>query len=410
MLCLLVIGLTSGLAQTKKQPAGSAPTTKATPKPATSNPNEGIFAEIVTDKGIIQLQLEYQKAPVTVANFVSLAEGTNASVTDEKLKGKPFYDGLKFHRVIADFMIQGGDPAGNGSGGPGYSFADETRQDLKHDKPGILSMANSDPQTKQAYSNKGKTNGSQFFITHKETAWLDGKHTVFGHVVKGMDVVNAIKQDDVIKKIIITRKGEEAKKFDAAKVFADYMANRATNEAKEAAIEAENRKKQADAEAQKQAEYKTKFAPVIAAKAKYLAETKTTATETPSGVKYKVLQKGTDKKPANGATVYLNYAGYLEDGTLFDSSYETVNKEYGKYDAARAQQNGYQPFPFPYGKKDGLIAGFIEALDFMNIGDKYLVYIPAKLAWAERGAGSAIPPNSNVVFEIEMLENAPAKQ
>lgn len=399
ILCLLVIGLTSSLAQTKK-PAAKKPAAAAqTNKPAT-NASDGIFAEIVTDKGIIQLQLEYKKTPITVANFISLAEGTNTSVTDPNLKGKPFYDGLKFHRVIADFMIQGGDPAGNGSGGPGYAFKDEFVSDLKHSGPGILSMANSGP----------KTNGSQFFITHKDTPWLDGKHTIFGHVTKGQDVVNAIKQDDVIKKIIITRKGEEAKAFDAAKVFADYMGNKANDDAKEAAIAAENRKKQAEAEAQKQAEYKTKYASVISAKAKYFTDTKAKATETASGVKYKVLQKGTGKKPADGATVYINYAGYLEDGTLFDSSYESVNKEYGKFDENRAAQNGYQPFPFPYGKKDGLIAGFIEGLDLMNFGDKYLVYIPAKLAWAERGAGTAIPPNSNVIFEIEMLENAPDKK
>ena len=392
ILCLLVIGLTSSMAQTKKKPVAA----KAVP--AASNATEGIFAEIDTDKGKILLQLEYKKTPVTVANFVALAEGTNASVTDANLKGKPFFNGLKFHRVIADFMIQGGDPAGNGSGGPGYAFKDEFVSDLKHNRPGVLSMANSGP----------KTNGSQFFITHKETPWLDNKHTVFGFVIKGQEVVNAIKQDDLIKSITITRKVAEAKKFDAPKIFADYMANKATDEAKEAAIAAENKRKQAEAEAQRQAEHKAKYGPVFAAKAKYLSETKATATETASGLKYKIIQTGTGKKPADGTNVFIHYAGYLEDGTLFDSSYEAVNKECGKFDENRARQNGYQPFPFQYGKKDGLIAGFIEGLSFMNFGDKAILFIPAKLGYGERGAGNVIPPNSNIIFEVEMLETAPA--
>lgn len=400
ILCLLVIGLTSGLAQTKKKPVA----TKTTPavqvkKPATNNTTDGIFAEIETDKGKILLQLEYQKTPITVANFISLIEGTNTFIADEKYKGKPFYDGLKFHRVINDFMIQGGDPAGNGSGGPGYAFKDEIVPDLKHNRPGVLSMANSGP----------KTNGSQFFITHKETPWLDGKHTVFGYVIQGQDVVNAIKQDDMIKKVTITRKGAEAKKFDATKIFADYMANKAGDEAKEKALAAENKRKQQEAEEQRKAEYKAKYGSVLAAKVKYLNDVKATATETTSGLKYKIIPNATGKKPAEGTNVFIHYAGYLEDGSLFDSSYENVNKEFGKFDENRAKQNGYQPFPFQYGKKEGLIPGFIEALNMMNFGDKIIAFIPSKLGYGERGAGNVIPPNSNIIFEIEMLEAAPAK-
>lgn len=391
ILLLICVGILSTTAQTKKT------TAKSTKPAASASADQGIFAEIETSKGKIVIQLEYQKAPVTVANFISLAEGTNTFVTDEKLKGKHFYDGLKFHRVIADFMIQGGDPAGNGSGGPGYAFKDEFT-DAKFDKAGILAMANSGP----------KTNGSQFFITHKNTDWLTGKHTIFGYVTTGQDVVNAIKQDDLINKITIIRKGADAKKFDAAKTFSDYMANKAGDDAKEAALAAEKQKKQAEDAAKAQAEYKTKYAPVIAAKSKSLSDTKATATETASGLRYKILQTGTGKKPVDGSTVYINYAGYLEDGTLFDSSYETVNKEFGKYDENRAKQNGYQPFPFQYGKKDGLIPGFIEGLNLMNLGDKMLIFIPSKLGYGERGAGNVIPPNSNIIFEIEMTETAPA--
>ncbi len=396
ILLLICLGMLSATAQTTKKPA--AKSTKAIPtKKAIASPaQQGIFAEIETDKGKILIELEYKKTPVTVANFVSLAQGTNTFVNDAKLKGKPFYDGLKFHRVIADFMIQGGDPQGNGTGGPGYAFKDEIT-DAVFDKAGILAMANSGP----------KTNGSQFFITHKDTPWLNGKHTIFGYVVKGQDVVNAIKQDDVIKKVTITKKGAEANKFDAAKVFADYMAGKAVEDQKEAALEAEKRKKEAEIIAAKQAEYKEKFGPIISAKAKYLTETKATTTETPSGLKYKILQKGSGKKPTDGATVYIHYAGYLEDGSLFDSSYESVNKEFGKFDENRAKQNGYQPFPFQYGKKEGLIPGFLEGMSLVNFGDKAIIYIPAKLGYGERGAGNVIPPNSNIVFEIELLETPP---
>jgi FKBP-type peptidyl-prolyl cis-trans isomerase len=296
-------------------------------------------------------------------------------------------------------MIQGGDPAGNGSGGPGYAFKDEFT-DLKHDKPGILSMANSGP----------KTNGSQFFITHKATPWLDGKHTIFGHVTSGMDVVNSIVQNDLINKVIIIRKGAEAKKFDAEKVFADYFNNKSDDDNKQQAIDAENKRKQAEAEAKKLADYNAIYAPIKAAKVAELNILKTNTIETASELKYKITQTGSGKKPVDGATVYIHYAGYLEDGTLFDSSYEEVNKSFGKFDQNRATQNGYQPFPFQAGKKDGLIPGFLEGLNLMNFGDKAVLFIPSKLGYGERGAGNVIPPNANITFEIELLETMPAKK
>nr|WP_315164610.1 peptidylprolyl isomerase [uncultured Flavobacterium sp.] len=376
ILFLLFVGMLNLHSQTTKKtvPVKKPVTTvkaavKPAVKPVVKAPAviEGIFATISTNKGDIVLELEYKKTPVTVANFIALAEGKNTFVTNEKLKGKPFFDGLKFHRVIKDFMIQGGDPSGNGSGGPGYAFKDEIT-DLKHNKPGILSMANSGPTT----------NGSQFFITHKETPWLDGKHTVFGHVTEGMNVVNSIAANDVITKVTIVRKGVLAKKFDAPKVFSDYFNNKSEDQ--------------------------KKVASVITAKKAYLATTKATATTTPSGLAYKITQKGTGVKPANGTTFYFHYAGYFEDGTLFDSSYEDVCKSYGKYDANRAAQNGYQAFPFEAGKKDGMIPGFIEGLENMSFGDKAVVFIPSNLAYGERGAGSVIPPNTTLVFELEMLE------
>ena len=219
---------------------------------------DGIFAEIETNKGKIVLDLNYKKTPVTVANFISLAEGTNPDV-NPKYKGKPFYDGIKFHRVIKDFMIQTGDPLGTGAGDPGYKFKDEIT-DLKHDVAGILSMANSGPNT----------NGSQFFITHKETPWLDGKHTVFGKVVSGMEVVNSIEQNDVMTKVTIVRKGAEAKKFNAVKVFT------AANEADKIAAQKEAKERELkNAQALKEFE-----------------GGKTTA----SGLKYVIIKEGTGEK------------------------------------------------------------------------------------------------------------------
>jgi cyclophilin family peptidyl-prolyl cis-trans isomerase len=347
-----------------------------------NNLPDGLYAKIETNKGIIIVQLDYEKAPITVANFVTLAEGKNEFITNENLKKKPFYDGLKFHRVIKDFMIQGGDPLGTGSGDTGYKFKDEI-SDARFDKGGVLAMANNGPAT----------NSSQFFITHVETPWLDGKHTIFGHVVdKGMEVVNAIVQDDFMNKITIIRNGEAAKKFDAVKTFQDYFA-----------VEAENQKNKMAIDAQANA----KFKAVYDQKAADLTALKTKATKTPTGLQYVITKKAGGKKPANGANIYIHYAGFLENGTLFDSSIEEVAKTFGKYDANRAAQGGYQPIPFQAGKKDGMIPGFIEGLEKLSFGDKAVIFIPSKLGYGEAGAGGVIPPNANIIFEIELLEKMP---
>jgi len=169
----------------------------------------GLYARITTNKGDITLSLEFEKTPLTVANFVGLAEGKIENKA--KKLGVPYYDGIIFHRVINDFMIQGGDPMGTGRGGPGYKFKDEFNSELKHDKAGVLSMANAGPNT----------NGSQFFITHKATPWLNNKHTVFGHTIddESMKVVNSIVKGDKIIKVKILRVGKKARKFDAKEIF-----------------------------------------------------------------------------------------------------------------------------------------------------------------------------------------------
>ncbi|MFT7334286.1 MAG: cyclophilin family peptidyl-prolyl cis-trans isomerase [Porticoccaceae bacterium] len=345
---------------------------------------DGLYAKIETNKGNIILALDYKKAPITVANFITLAEGKNNFVTNENLKARPFYDGLKFHRVIKDFMIQTGDPLGTGSGDAGYKFKDEIN-DLRFDEAGVLGMANNGPAT----------NSSQFFITHVSTPWLDGKHTVFGHVVEeGMNVVNLIEQNDYIKKVVIIRKGEAAKKFNATKTFYDYFS-----------VESENQKKKLAIDAQSKKMYDAKYRDVRDDKVKYFNALKRKAMKTSTGLKYVITKKNGGKKPTRGTTINIDYAGYLEDGQLFDTSLESEAKIFGKYDPRRAAQNGYQPILFQAGRKDGMIPGFIEGLEKLAIGDKALLFIPSHLAYGAGGAGDVIPPNTNIIFEVEILES-----
>ncbi|MGX7668664.1 peptidylprolyl isomerase [Flavobacterium pedocola] len=334
---------------------------------------DGIYADIETVKGNILVSLEFQKTPVTVANFISLAEGKNPFV-NPKYKGKHFYDGLIFHRVINHFMVQGGDPEGTGNGNPGYKFKDEFNPTLKHDSEGVLSMANAGPNT----------NGSQFFITHNATPHLDGMHTVFGKVVEGMDVVNTIESNDEIISVTIIRKGKDANKFDAPKVFKDYYDK-----------EAVELKKMAD-----------QYAEIQTVKTAEFESYRKKAIKTESGLKFAYIKKSGNAKPNPGTEVMFSYAGYFTNGLLFDTNYAEVAKAYGKYDINRDRQGGYAPFPFTYGNKQGLIPGFIEGMEKMAIGDKVMLFIPSYLAYGERGAQGAIPPNTDLIFEMEL---SPAK-
>jgi peptidylprolyl isomerase len=328
---------------------------------------DGLYALVETSKGDITLKLEFEKVPFTVANFVTLAEGKNNYVTPN-YKGIHYYDGLTFHRVESNPpMCQGGDPTATGQGGPGYKFKDEFHPNLNHGKAGILSMANSGPNT----------NGSQFFITTDATSYLDGKHSVFGEVVEGIDIVSTIAVGDKINTVKIIRIGQAAKKFDAVKVFKDYF--------------------------EKQAALQKELEEVKANKAAFFENIKATGTKTKSGLIYKIIKPGSGKKANSGQNILVNYAGFLEDGTLFDTSYENVAKENGVLDIARKEANQYIPFDFVYGKKTGLIAGFIEGLEKMNLGDKAVLVIPGYLGYGEQGSGP-IPPNATIIFEVELLE------
>ena len=349
-------------------------------KKADKDLGDGLFADIETTKGHIVVKLNYKEVPTTVANFVTLAEGKNNFVKVE-YKGKPFYNGTIFHRVIDGFMIQGGDPTGTGMGDPGYRFEDEFLPSLKHSKKGILSMANSGPNT----------NGSQFFITQVPTPHLDGRHTVFGETVKGEEVIDAIakaprngqdrpNEDIKIKNITIVANGKDAEKFDAVKVFDSYFKSVAERE-------------------------KEKEERVKRASAKFLEEIKVQEPQAkvlPSGVKIFTINNGEGKQPKQTEFAMVNYAGYLRNGALFDSNIKEVEESYGKYQAMREQQNGYQPIPFPYTPSAQLIPGFKEALLTMKVGDKIRVFIPATLGYGEAGAGDVIPPNSDLIFDIEI--------
>jgi peptidyl-prolyl cis-trans isomerase A (cyclophilin A) len=309
--------------------------------------NDGMYANIETSAGDILVSLEFEKTPLTVINFTGLAEG----LIDANREGK-YYDGIKFHRVIENFMVQGGDPTGSGSGGPGYNFPDEIDSSLKFDGPGILAMANSGPGT----------NGSQFFITHVDTAWLQGKHTIFGHVIEGKDVVDSITQDDKIKTIEIIRIGKAAKAFkNDQKAFDAALENLAGGEMK-------NRE-----EAQKAMieEINTKWPD---------------AQISDSGIRFIIEKEGTGSKPAAGTNVKVHYTGMFLDGRTFDSSVDRGT-----------------PFEFPAGG-GRVIAGWDETLLDMKKGEKRTIILPPELAYGSNGAGGVIPPDAWLVFEVELLD------
>ncbi len=306
---------------------------------------DGIYAKFNTSKGEILVKLTHDKTPGTVGNFVALAEGNMENSV--KPQGTPYYDGISFHRVIPDFMIQGGCPLGTGTGDGGYKFDDEFHKDLKHDAPGVLSMANAGPGT----------NGTQFFITHIATPWLDNKHTVFGHVTEGQEIVDAISQGDKIKNLEIVRVGEEAEKWNAIEAFRTFEGSR---------------EKRLAAEKAKQAEELDKVAAGF--------------DETASGLRYKIIQKGNGAKAEKGQTVSVHYEGALIDGTVFDSSYKRN-----------------QPIDFKLGVGQ-VIPGWDEGISLLKVGDKARFVIPSNLAYGSAGAGGVIPGDATLVFDVELMK------
>ena len=311
----------------------------------TKKMENGIYAKFNTSKGAITVKLTHDKTPGTVGNFVGLAEGQLEN--EAKPMGKPYYDGLKFHRVIADFMIQGGCPQGQGTGGPGYQFDDEFHPDLRHNTPGVLSMANSGPGS----------NGSQFFITHVATPWLDNKHTVFGNVVEGQDIVDAIAQGDMLETIEIVRVGDEAQKWNAIEAFRNFEGSR---------------EKRMAEEKQKGEQALEKLAAGFE--------------KTDSGLRYKIIQKGNGKQAEKGKTVSVHYSGSLENGEVFDSSYKRK-----------------QPIDFPLGKGN-VIAGWDEGIQLLQVGDKARFVIPSYLGYGSSGAGGVIPPDATLIFDVELMD------
>ncbi|EJU30986.1 MULTISPECIES: peptidylprolyl isomerase [Capnocytophaga] len=346
------------------------------------NLKDGLYADIQTNYGDMLAELYYKATPGTVANFVSLAEGTNTYVADS-LKGKRYYDGTKSHRVIKNFMLQAGDRTATGEGDPGYKFADEFVDTLRYTRKGQLGMANSGPAT----------NGSQFFITEVATDWLNFRHTIFGQVIQGEDVISKITsvktgaQDRpvdpvVIKKVEIIRVGKDAQKWDAPKVFDAFM-------------------KEQNAKAQKLESQKEKNLALM-------AEQEAKAVAQPSGIKILKLKEGNGVKPQIGSDVLVNYAGFLRaTGDLFDTNIAEIAKENDAYDAARAAdpQYGYIPYAWKYSPEVGLIAGFKEALLSMKVGDRIRVFIPSALAYGKQGFGNGvIPPDADLMFEIEIVD------
>ncbi len=372
---------------------------------------DGIYAEIVTNHGTMVAKLYYEKAPVTVANFVGLAEGTHPKLADS-LKGKPFYNGVIFHRVMDKFMIQGGDPTGTGMGTPGFKFHSEFGEGLSHSKAGILSMAN---------SGGVNTNGSQFFITEVPKTNLDGFlangnlkncsvprtscHPVFGELVVGLDVQDTISnvpvggprntspvEDVVMQQVTIIRKGSAAKAFDAPTVFTEQ--------------EPLLPQRMLDIQAKDQERLKEKAKAAAQNFLKANADKKGEIKEFPTGLVMIHNPKVGGIKPKSSDKVLIDCTGYLENGTFFWTTRAEDAKKANQYNEDSAKQGAYKPFAMPYNESATLVAGFREAMLNMNIGDTARIFVPSHLGYGPSGNGP-IPPNANIIFDLEVvgLEN-----
>lgn len=352
---------------------------------------DGLFAEFDTNMGTMVVKLSYEKTPITVANFVALAEGNHPDVDSIHL-GKPFYNGLIFHRVMDNFMIQGGDPEGTGRGGPGYSFPDEFDPSLMHDKAGILSMANSGPAT----------NGSQFFITETPTPHLNNKHTVFGEVVLGLEIQDSISNvqtgvadrpisDVIIKKLNIIRNGSEANNFDAVNVWNLELTKLVE---KNKLIEEEKRKNRLENQI-KGKEKAVSFLPTLE---RYKSKSKSSR----SGLKTLYLEKGNGIKPKEGDNVLLYYELYDTEANLIDSNSKEIEESYGRYSSDKEVKGRYSPMPMTLSPDAQMITGFKEAVGMMRVGDKMFAFLPWSLGYGAQGGG-IIKPKQDLIFIITMV-------
>jgi peptidylprolyl isomerase len=309
----------------------------------------GLYAELETEKGTILIELAYDKAPLTVTNFVGLAEGT---IESNQPEGEPFYDGLTFHRVVEDFVVQTGDPTGTGNGGPGYQFPNEIDQSMAHDSAGVVSMANSGPDT----------NGSQFFITRGPAPWLDGQYSIFGEVEQGQDVVDSIEQGDALEKVTIVRKGEAARTFEADQDAFD--------------------KRLAELESRRDEDQRRTVAQQLA----YVEQNWPEAEDAGEGMRYVIQEEGSGASPDSGDTVSVHYTGYLLNGMPFEST-----------------RNQDEPVRFEVGTGE-VIPGWERTLLDMKVGEKRTAIIPPNLAYGSKGARGIIPPNSFLIFEVELVD------
>lgn len=317
---------------------------------------EGVFAIMETSGGDIVLELYYKDTPLTVTNFVGLAEGTL-----DAANGKPFYDGLTFHRVISNFMIQGGDPNGDGSGGPGYTFPDECLDKYQFTGAGILAMANAG----SGVDGLG-TNGSQFFITHTSTSWLNGQHTIFGKLVKGQDVVNEMKQGDKIIHIEIVRQGVDAEAFTATQADFDRLKEEVTQ------------KKIEEVKAQKEA-----AAAAVATTLEWIEQNYTEAVKTPQNIFYQILEEGEGEKCGMGKRALVEYQAMFLDGQVFDST----------------QNSG--PLEM-YTALGNIIPGFDLMVQDMKAGETRFMIIPPDYAYGDKSVGGVIPAYSFLVFIVRL--------
>lgn len=310
---------------------------------------DGLYAELETSEGTMLIELEYEDAPATVTNFVGLAEGT---VDSNQGEGEAFYDGLTFHRVVEDFIVQTGDPEGDGTGGPGYEFPNEINESLKHDEAGVVSMANTGPDT----------NGSQFFITLSATPWLDGQYSVFGELVEGEDVLESIEEGDTLEAVNIVRKGESARNFETGQEALDRRIS-----------ELESQREQQQRE-------------TVGQQLDYVERNWPDAEDAGEGMRYVIDHEGSGPSPEEGDTVAVRYTGYLLNGMPFEST-----------------ENRDEPVEFELG--DGqVIPGWERTLLDMKVGEERTAIIPPNLAYGSEGARDLVPPNAFLVFDVELVD------